>query len=114
MTNKITKKIALNYVIENCTIPAEIKTKLESMLSVLENKPKNRKPTAKQKENEVIKQNLLKALTDKPQTITELQKNNDDLFDYTNQKLSSLLRQLIADDKVEREVRKGRTYFKLM
>jgi len=71
----------------------------------------NRKPTATQKENEVIKTNILEVLADgKQRTVTEIVKVLEG--DYTNQKISALVRQLIADGKVEKVVDKRKSYFK--
>ena len=35
---KMTQKIALNYVIDNCELPEEVKAKIESMIVALEKK----------------------------------------------------------------------------
>lgn len=55
-----------------------------------------KKPTAKQTQNEVIKTNILSVLTDgKVMTVTDLLKNVPDLpEDMTNQRMSALLRQM--------------------
>lgn len=56
----------------------------------------DKKPTAKQTANEVIKANILTVLTEgKVMTVTDLLKNVPDLpADMTNQRMSALLRQM--------------------
>ncbi len=70
-----------------------------------------RKPTATQKANEGIKEEILAVLSDEAVTVTEIVKSLE--ADYTNQKISALLRQLIADGKVEKVVDKRKSLFKL-
>lgn len=72
-----------------------------------------RKPTATQKENEVIKGAILDVLADgEARTVTDILKGLDG--DFTNQKISALVRQLIADGKVEKTVDKRKSYFKIV
>lgn len=76
----------------------------------------NGKLTATQKENEVIKEEIVKSLEVNPDrlyTITEMLKEFECCKPYTNQKISALLKQLIADGKVEKVEEKRKSYFKL-
>ena len=59
-----------------------------------------KKPTAKQTQNEVIKTNILSVLTaGKVMTVTDLLKSVPDLpEDMTNQRMSALLRQMYDKD----------------
>ena len=66
---------------------------------------KSSKPTKTQIENEGIKTRIAEVLTDEGQTVTEIIKALD--ADYTNQKISALLRQMGA----RKEVIKGKSYF---
>ena len=61
-----------------------------------------KKPTAKQTQNEVIKTNILSVLTEgKVMTVTDLLKNVPDLpEDMTNQRMSALLRQMYNKDNL--------------
>lgn len=71
-----------------------------------------RKPTATQKANEGVKVAILDVLADGTEkTVTEIVKALDG--DFTNQKISALVRQLIADGKVEKIVDKRKSYFKV-
>ena len=76
----------------------------------------DKKPTAKQMENDAVKQVILDEMTanpDKLYTVTELIKNVDGLGDLTNQRVSALLRQMIEANGVERIVDKRKSYFRL-
>ena len=117
MTKKITKRdrfnqlLAIAEVKENPALVEFIKHELE----LLEKKnSSDKKPTATQIENEGIKEVILDTLSaDKGLTITEMQKSNAELADLSNQKISALIRQLIADNLVVKEEIKRKAYFKL-
>ena len=72
-----------------------------------------RKPTKTQLENEGIKAVILSVMTDKPTTITDLQKHSAELADFSNQKVSSLLTQLVKSGEVVRTEVKGKAHFAL-
>lgn len=108
---KITNKGALEYVLEKCEITAEVREKLEKMVVALEKKAgANRKPTKAQEANENLKAEILSVMeNDHLYTITEIQKS---LFgEYSNQKVSALIRQLIAEGAVVRTEEKGKAFF---
>ena len=75
----------------------------------------DRKPTKTQLENEGIKDTILSALSaiGKPATIADVQKSSADLADFTNQKISALLTQLVKNGKVVRSEVKGKAHFTL-
>ena len=66
-----------------------------------------------QKENEGIKEIILNTLTDigKPVTITELQTANNELAEFSNQKISALLKQLVDSQVVDKMIDKKKSYF---
>lgn len=74
-----------------------------------------KKPTAVQIANEGVKSVILETLANsgKMMTISEMQKVNEELGELSNQRVSALIRQLIADGKVERIEDKRKAYFKL-
>ena len=117
MTKKITKRDRFNQLLavaevkENPALVEFIKHELE----LLEKKnSSDKKPTATQVANEGIKEVILDTLSaDKGLTITEMQKANAELADLSNQKISALIRQLIADNLVVKEEIKRKAYFKL-
>lgn len=118
MTNtKLTKRDALNYVIENCELPEDIKEKLEGMVEVLARRTSaNRKPTAKQKENKELGLVAIEVLRGiQPATVTEVLKADPETFaDISNQRMSAILNQLIKEDRCEKLIEKGRSYFKVV
>lgn len=117
MSKKLTKKdhftaiLAIAEVQENQGLVDFVNHELE-LLS--KKNSTNRKPTATQKENEVIKKIILAALTTTPTSITNLQKKNATLAEISNQKISALLRQLIIDNKVVRTEDKKKALFALI
>ena len=72
-----------------------------------------RSANATQKENEVIKNQLVEALKEvgSAVTITELQGANENMAQYSNQKLSALLRQLVNENIVVKTTDKKKSYF---
>ena len=50
----------------------------------------------------------------KPLTITEMQKTSESLANFTCQKISALLRQLIEENKVAKEIIKKKSYFSIV
>ena len=91
---------------------------LDTRIELTEKKNANgngeRKPTATQVANEGIKEQIMSVLTatDKALSIAEIQKASADLGGLSNQKISSLLTQLVKADKLERTEVKGKPYYK--
>ena len=78
------------------------------------NKKANRTGTTKtQKENEGIKEKIIDALVRiaTPVSITELQEQDEEMAQYSNQKISALLTQLIKEEKVVRNKDKKKSVF---
>jgi len=73
-----------------------------------------KKPTAAQLENEKTAEVVLATLVENGNgmTVTEIIKSNKDLSEFTNQKITAILRNLISADKVERIEDKRKTLFK--
>lgn len=68
--------------------------------------------TATQKANEDIKADILDSMADNTAyTITQMIKEFPPISDLSNQKVSALMRQLVADGKVIRTEEKGVAYF---
>lgn len=117
MTNKMTNKKALTYVLENMAeIPADVKEKLEGMVAALENKAAStkRKPTAKQTENEGFKSLILEFIRANPNrllTCTEIGKEVAELNGLNNQRISALMRGLVDAGLVEKTTEKGKSLF---
>ena len=75
----------------------------------------DKKPTAVQIANENLKETILEIMANEPTrlfTISELLKF-DELAEFTNQKISALMRQLVADSKVEKIEEKRKSFFRI-
>lgn len=74
------------------------------------------KMTATQKENAEIKSAIVKSLAGQPDrifTVTEMIKEFDCCKTYTNQKVSALMKQLVAEEKVKKIEDKRKSYFQI-
>lgn len=82
-------------------------------IELLDRKHSKTSQTKTQKENELIKESIVKALTeiDRPVTITELQNESAEMEVYSNQKLSALLKQLVQSGIVTKTIDKKKSYF---
>ena len=119
---KLTKKDYFKMVasvIENSNVEnkAELQGFISHELELLEKKSANRgtTETAKTKENNAIIEVIYNALIklDRPVTITELQIEVAELTDYTNQKISALMKKLVDSNRVVKMVDKKKSYFKV-
>lgn len=115
-TTKTTNKTALTYVIKNYgeELPSEVLEKLEGMVAQLEKRSATeRKPSARQLENEVLKGKILETMEpNRWYSIAEMVK--EFLFfpaDITPQRCSALMTQLADAGKVKREVVKRKVLF---
>lgn len=114
---KMTQKVALNYVVENCELPEEVKAKIESMIVALEKKSAKsgeRKPTKTQIANEVFKSIIVDNMEHgRLYTITEIAKEMPFGEELSNQRVSALVRQLKDAGIVVRTEEKRKAYFSL-
>lgn len=118
MTNtKMTQRIAINYVMDNCELPEDVKAKFESMLLALDKKSAKsgeRKPTKTQVANEGFKEIILTNMEpNRLYTITELVKEMPFGEELSNQRVSALVRQLKDAGLVKRTEEKRKAYFSL-
>lgn len=116
MANKMTNKAALNYVLENCELPTEISEKLTAMVAALEKKNSGeRKPTAKQNENAVVRAALVEFINKNAEgdgfTCADLLAACPAVEGRSNQYVSALLRQAVLAGEVSKGTVKRRTYF---
>lgn len=118
MNKKLTNVLALEMVLamEEVKSNQELVEKLTKMKEQFEKKNNSstgsKKLTKTQIENEEIKAQILEVMTSEPKAIKELQAENESLAEYTNQKLSALLKQLVNENKVERVEEKRVAKFK--
>jgi hypothetical protein len=98
------------------TLTDEQKAFLEKRIEITKKKNANRgeaKPTKTQLENDGIKSVMLSTLSTTPMTINDMMKASAELSVYSNQKISSLLTQLLKANKVVRTEVKGKAYYAL-
>ena len=71
--------------------------------------------TKNQKDNEVIKEVMLEILAglDEAVTVTDFIKVDERMAEYSNQKVSALMKQLVDAGKVVKTSEKKKSYFKL-
>ena len=109
MTQRMTQRMAINYVMDNFgdNLPTEVKEKFEAMLVALDkksNRSGERKPTKTQVANEGFKEIILASMeVDRLYTITEMVKEFDFGEELSNQRVSALVRQLKEAGKVFRK-----------
>ena len=122
MTKKMTKKemfAMVMEVVEKATVEnkAEMLNFIEHEIELLNKKSSKSGQTKTQKENELLKEQLLSAFAEmkEPVTISEFQeKSNEPVAQLTNQKLSALLNQLVKAEKMVKTVEKKKSYFALV
>lgn len=123
MNKKLTNVVALEMVLamEEVQTNQELVAKLELMKAQFEKKNKSgvradgtKILTAEQKKNEIIKEQLIEVLArcEEPQQIKDLMRM-EEFSEYSNQKLSALLKQLVTAEKVERVEDKKIAKFKI-
>lgn len=101
---------ALTVAIETVA-DAEVAEKLTALKAQIAKKKGSSKPTKTQVENENIKAEILDVLTDEGMTVKEILGLLEG--DYSSQKISALLRQLVAAEKVVKTVEKKVSRFAL-
>ena len=112
---KLTKKDVINMMLEDSAVSAnEVYVNyLKNELALIEKKANNKKATKTQEENATIKDEILSVLTTEGATVTDIQSRSAVLANLSNQKVSSLLRQLVESNKVAKTVDKKKSYFAL-
>ena len=114
MTNKVTKKDNFKAIIEVLANAGrddlvEVMNHELELLAKKSNRP-SKANEQKKADNAVLQDAILEVLADAKMTASELAKVlSTDEVEYSNQKMSAMLRQL--GDKVTKEVVKGKAYF---
>ena len=115
---KMTNVKALAYVLENCTLPDEIKEKVENIHASYVKKSAtsaDRKPTERQIENANIGEAIVEWLKtqDKAYAVAELLKECPACADVpTTQRLTPIMAKLEEAGKVAKSVEKRRNYYR--
>lgn len=119
--NTMTQTIALSTAISVLSADEQYKAvveKLSAMLNTLENKRStpSKAQTAKTAEHENICAEILAILTaeNRMMTITEIQHKSEKLTDFSNQKMSAMLKKLTDSGKVNKTIDKKKAYFSVI
>ena len=121
---KLTNVLALEMVLGMAEVQAnvELVEKLTKMKEQFEKKNKSsvgadgkKVLTAEQKKNEILKETILEVLTryEEPKQVKDLIAENEELVNYTGQKISALMTQLLRDEKVVKVIDKKASKFQL-
>lgn len=123
-TTKVTKRDVITMMLNDEVIKANevYSGYLKHELELLDKKSSNRKPSKSQEANEDIKVAIIETLQDfkdeekykKGMRVAEIQSENSELAQYSNQKISALLRLLYKDGKVDKAKVGKDTRFKLI
>lgn len=109
----MTKREMFAAIMNRVSDDAEMTAFLQKEIELLEKRASNKKPTAKQKENEVFKTEILNMLQreDMPMTVSEIKENVPSVAQLTTQRISAMLSALVKDEKVVRSYVKKVAYF---
>lgn len=118
---KMTKKemfAMIMEVIDNSTAEnkAEMVKALEHEIELLENKKSKSGQSKKEKENAILKEEILAELVEiaKPVTVSDFQAVTRFVPpEFSNQKMSAMLNQLVKEGKVNKEIIKKKSYFSI-
>lgn len=114
-TKKMTKRDYFEQIKAKYALTNDEVAFIDHELELLAKKNSSeKKPSAVQVANEGIKSAILNGMeVGTLYTITDMQKNIPELAELSNQKVSALVRQLIAEDKVVKTEDKRKSYFSL-
>ena len=120
MANKLTKRDYFKMILEVVEGNKQLTEFVNHELELLDKKASSKSMTSNQKENEQIKARIVQALVElgRPVTITELQANNGEKAQYSNQKLSALIKQMVRSEdnpngEITRAMDKKKAYFSI-
>ena len=121
---KLTNVLALEMVLGMAEVQAnvELVEKFTKMKEQFEKKNKSsvgadgkKILTAEQKKNEILKETILEILTryEEPKQVKDLISENEELANYTGQKISALMTQLVKAEKVVKVIDKKASKFQI-
>lgn len=114
---KMTYVKALEVALNCEALPTEVREKLAVLRDQqVKRNSAEKKPTKVQEANEGMKSHILEvlAICTKPVTVSELMQVDGELSQLSNQKVASLVRQLVEAGKVQRLEEKRKAYFTLV
>lgn len=105
---KMTNVKALNYVLGNCELPADVEEKVTAIRDGFVKKAENKKPTKAQVENKGLKVAIVDFVA-QGEGVTATEVGN--AVGITVQRATALLKQLVAEGKVARTADKKKVLF---
>lgn len=111
MANKKTKKEMFNEILSMVKDNREMTDFIKHEIELLDKKSVSKKATKTQTENIGYKSEIKSVLTEDGATVTEIQGKSEVLAGLSNQRVSALLRQMVADGEVVKTVDKKKSYF---
>lgn len=110
---KMTKKEYFGVLRELVLDNAELVAFIDREIELLNKKSASGSQTKTQKENETIKEIIMKEMAtfETALTITEMQAQSEILAGYSNQKISALLKQLVESGAVVKTIDKKKSCF---
>ena len=113
---RTTNRTALEYVLNNCTMPDEIREKVVAMLQAIERRSQvERKPTAKQTANAAVRSALVDFINtygqDGTLTVTDLINKCDVVNGKSHQYVTAILRQAWLNREISKRLVKRTAYF---
>lgn len=113
MEKRVTKRDVLNHIIENYANDTMVVEYATHEIELLDRKKTNDTKTKNQIANESLKDVIVATLTNlaKFVTISELQDANTELAELSNQKISALLKQLVDNEIIKKQIDKKKAYF---
>ena len=116
-TEKMTYAKAIDYVLNSCTLPADVAEKFTALAASFAKKSAaDKKPTAQQTANAEYKALIKQFLTANAgtgYTCNDLIHAIPEFADFSNQRVSMLLSPMVKDGEIEKYVEKRRSYFRI-
>ena len=111
---KITKKDMFALIKERVADNEDMVAFIDHEIELLNKKANgSRKPTAKQIENDALKNDVLAVLSAEGKTVSQIIASDEKFAGMSNQKMTALLKMLVADGSAEKVVDKKTSFFKL-
>ena len=111
MEKKITKKEMFAQIKAVLTDEAQIAF-IDHEIELLSKKSGSKKPTANQIANEAIKEDILAVVSADGMTATEVLGASEKFAGFSNQKIATLLNQLVKDGKLDKVTEGKKSIFK--
>ena len=112
MEKKITKKEMFTMIREVVADNADMVAFIDHEIDLLNKKAGSKKLTANQIANEAIKEDILSVLTVEGMTASAVLASSDKFSGLSNQKIATLLNQLVKDGKIGKSTDGKKSVFK--